>query len=73
MAWVICSETARLSAVAAGLKRATSAACSRQRTSQPDAAAQALFGRACVATITGNRGVCTAQYKTGLRVVIELP
>ncbi len=35
--------------------------------------AQALFGRACVATITGNSGVCTAQYKTGLRVVIELP
>ena len=35
--------------------------------------AQALFGRACVAAFTGNSGVCTAQYKTGLRVVIELP
>jgi len=35
--------------------------------------AQAFFGRACVATIAGNNGVRTAQHKTGLRVVIELP
>ncbi len=35
--------------------------------------AQAFFGRGCMAAIAGNGGVRTAQHKTGLRVVIELP
>ncbi len=35
--------------------------------------AQAFFGRGCMAAIAGNSGVRTAQHKTGLRVVIELP